>query len=331
MIIRRMEGRDFPRVMEIWNASVKSGEVVYYELTDRYFQTKFLDGPCSASEYRLAAEDGGYVVGFIMGAVKAAYLPGETCENTPGYITCIFVDKACRSKGVGTALLAELTSAFALAGKRRVCCSGGNPVNLDWIIPGTARHDHNNAPGMDMDCAGYSFLLRRGFSAQCLEDAMYLDLAAYREPPGIRELRAKLLSEGIVTGRYDFAPACDYDRMCTRVGSEYWRKVLYDETHAVFPRPILAATAGTYMVGFTGPVDRQPSGRGWFTGICTDPEYERRGIATVLFDLLMKEFIAAGAAFSTLFTGRENHARKIYLRAGFRVARSFAIMDKEIT
>ena len=118
--------------------------------------------------------------------------------------------------------------------------------------------------------------------------------------------------------------------MCTHVGSEYWHKVLHDVTRAACPRPILAATDGPFFVGFTRPVDRQPGGRCWFTGICTDPEYERLGIATVLFDLLMKEFNAAGASFSTPFAGRDNHTRKICLRAGFRVARSFAVMEREI-
>jgi ribosomal protein S18 acetylase RimI-like enzyme len=77
-------------------------------------------------------------------------------------------------------------------------------------------------------------------------------------------------------------------------------------------------------------VDKQPSGRGWFTGICTDPLYERRGIATVLFNLLMQAFIAEGAAFSTLFTGDDNHAQKVYRRAGMRVARRFVIMEKTL-
>ena len=79
-------------------------------------------------------------------------------------------------------------------------------------------------------------------------------------------------------------------------------------------------------MGFTGPVDKQKSGRGWFTGICTDPLFERRGIATVLFNLLMQAFVEEGAAFSTLFTGTDNHAQKIYRAAGMRTVRQFSIM-----
>ena len=159
---------------------------------------------------------------------------------------------------------------------------------------------------------------------------MYLDLKEYAEPPDLGELRQKLRAEGIQTGRYDSRLGYDYDRMCDGVKSEYWRGVLREELARANPRPILAATHREHIVGFTGPVDKQESGRGWFTGICTDPQYEKRGIATVLFNLLMQEFIAEGAAFSTLFTGDSNHAQRLYLRAGFRVVRRFALMRKAL-
>ena len=178
---------------------------------------------------------------------------------------------------------------------------------------------------------------------------MYIDLAEYRMPEKITALRARLAGEGIYTGPYDAALRCDFDGMCDRVGSDYWRDVLRTETEAHLlnapnadarmwpdgvcpagPRTILAAVAEGRIVGFTGPVDKQKSGRGWFTGICTDPLYERRGIATVLFNLLMQAFVEEGAAFSTLFTGVENHAQKIYLNAGMRPVRRFSIMSIDL-
>ena len=144
------------------------------------------------------------------------------------------------------------------------------------------------------------------------------------------EHRAQLAQQGIVAGLYDVSLKAEFDGMCDRVGSEYWRQVLKEETAKENPRPILAAVTDGHIVGFTGPVDRQENGRGWFTGICTDPLYERRGIAGVLFNDLMGEFIKVGAAYSTLFTGTENHAQRLYLKTGFRPARYFAIMKKTL-
>ena len=138
--------------------------------------------------------------------------------------------------------------------------------------------------------------------------------------------------------------------MCDRVGSEYWRDALRTEIAAwkknepnqdprfwpdgirpAGPRTLLTAVHEGQIVGFTGPVDRQRSGRGWFTGICADPHFERKGIATVLFNLLMQAFIREGAAFTTLFTGADSHARKIYRRAGLRSVREFALMALDLT
>ena len=175
---------------------------------------------------------------------------------------------------------------------------------------------------------------------------MYMNLSGYRLPPKVEEIREKLKSEGIYTGPYDATWNCGFDKMCDGVGSEYWRNVLRTEIEAwktgrpnadprmwadgippKGPRTLLTAVHDGQIVGFTGPVDLQKSGRGWFTGICTDPAFEGRGIATVLFNLLMDEFVREGARFSTLFTGLDNHARKVYERAGMRPARQFNLMS----
>lgn len=330
MQIRPFTPDDLSGVMRIWNKSVAAGEVVYKPLTEAYFADKFLGNSGYFPELSLVAEQDGQVVGYINGTMKREFLPKETHENTPGYLTVIFVGQAHRRQGIGSALLSALLDAMKAAGKSAVMCIESNPLQLDWIVPGTAGHDHNKAPGMDVDCPGYAFLLAKRFTDVHREVAMYLDLADYAESPKIPELREKLLAEGIYTGRYDVSLGYDFDRMCDRVGSEYWRKVLQDETAAADPRVILVATEGDHIVAFTGPVDKQESGRGWFTGICTDPEYERRGIATVLFNLLMQEFILEGATFSTLFTGDDNHAQRLYDRTGFRVVRRFAILRKDL-
>ena len=330
MRIRIMTPSDICRIVALWNSCVNAGEVVHAPITESIFQRKFISNPNYSPDYSLVAEADGHVIGFANGIAKSVFLPKETHANTPGYITCIFVDTKHRMKGVGKALLNALLDSFRANGKQRAECSGTNPVTLDWIVPGTPGHDHNNAPGMDESCPGYPFLLKRGFADAYREVAMYLDLSAYAIPTGFAAKRQKLSDEGIDTGRYDVKLGYNFDGMCDRVGSEYWRKILKDETAKEAPRPILAATHDGHIVGFTGPVDRQASGRGWFSGICTDPLYERRGIATVLFNLLMQEFIYAGATFSTLFTGSDNHAQRIYANVGFDIVRRFVVMNRDL-
>ncbi len=350
MYVRLFQPSDLSAVIGLWNASVQEGEVVYYDLSEPYFHTKFEQDPNYDPRYTLVAEENGEVVGFISGIAKKIFLDKETHENTPGFITCFFVRRDCRGHGIGRALVEALCSRFKADGKHFVAISNDNPVNLDWRIPGTPGHDHNNTPGMDMDSPGYGFALRLGFQETVREIAMYLNLKDYIPWDGMKAKQEQLLAQGIYTGQYDAALNYDYDRICDRVGNEYWREVIRSETRCwkenrpntdvrfipngtkipSGPRPMIVATHDRHIIGFTGPVDLQESGRGWFCGIFTDPEFEHRGIAPVLFHLLMQAFIAEGAAFSTLFTGEENRAQNIYLRTGFRIARRFTLMRKEI-
>ena len=50
----------------------------------------------------------------------------------------------------------------------------------------------------------------------------------------------------------------------------------------------------------------------------------------MLFNLLLQAFREEGAQFTTLFTGMENPAKKIYTEAGLRPARAFTLMAKPL-
>ena len=345
-IIRPMEDRDIPAIQVIWNETVDAGETLYYPLTEAYFRKKFLLGDGCGRENLLVAEADGKAVAFLHGVA-----PGTFALARPGksYLTCMMTARAWRSQGAGTALLARFKEQMRNRGAETLGVSSLNPVQLDWRIPGTPGHDHNNMPGADLQCAGYGFLEKAGFVPGHQEMAMYRNLSGYVLPPAIRGLQARLASEGVYTGPYDVSWNCDFETMCRNVGSDYWRDVLRTETDAwkqnapnadprmwadgvrpKGPRALLTAVHGGRIVGFTGPVDLQRSGRGWFTGICTDPGYERRGIATVLFNLLMDAFVRENAQFTTLFTGTDNHAQKIYLSAGLKPVRSFVQMSMKL-
>ncbi len=318
------------------------GEVLYKPLERADFLARFF----GENRWGFAARADGRLIGWAHAAAQTRFLPGETAANTPLYLTLLLVEEGFRRQGVGKALLAAVRQAGREAGKTRLTVSGNNPVHLTWLIPGAGGHDHNNAPGANEDTGGYGYLLHQGFRDVFHEISMYMPLSAYRWDPQLDAVREKLAAEGIYTGRWQLGMGEDYGGMCDRVGSEYWRNVLRQElaawhagqpnadpecwpdgTPPAGPRPLLVAVKGEQIIGFTGPVDRQRSGRGWFTGICTDPAWGGRGIATVLFNLLMREFVDAGAEFCSLFTGADNHAQKIYRRAGLRVTSRWAVLE----
>ena len=340
--IRPFRMEDMGGILGVWNACVDAGEVLYYPLTREYFERKFLKGDGCEAENLLIAETEGQIAGFIHGVAPETFpLAKPGCA----YLTCVMTAPAFRGRGIGKALLNTLKTRMKEKGAHTLYLSSLNPVNLDWCIPSTPGHDHNNMPGLDTGCAGYGFFPHLGFVEKYREVSLYMNLADYRIPPEVPEIQNRLASEGIYTGPYDASWNCEFNGMCDRVGSDYWRDVLRTETAAwkaekpnadarfwedgvqpAGPRPLLTAVCDGQIVGFTGPVDRQQSGRGWFTGICTDSLFERRGIATVLFNLLMQAFVKEGAAFTTLFTGADSHAQKVYRRAGLRPVREFALM-----
>ena len=332
-----------PEALELLKTLSQNGEVLYKPLEEDDFLNRFF------GEKRwgfTARDEQGALCGWIHAAAKTVFLPGETEENTPLYLTMLLVKKECRCQGVGQALLDAVKALGEEIGKQSLVVSGDNPVHLAWLIPGANGHDHNNAPGVDKNGMGFEFLMKRGFKDDFHEISMYQDLSGYKWNEKLDEMMEKLAAEGIRVGRWEIGLGEDYNGMCDRVGSEYWRNVLKCEIAAwhagkpnedpelwpdgvkpAGPRPLLTATKGDQIVGFTGPVDLQKSGRGWFTGICTDPDFEGRGIASVLFNLLMREFVDEGAKFCSLFTGLDNHAQKIYKRAGLDVVAHFAVLS----
>lgn len=343
--IRPLEEADVPAALALFAEAARRHETLDKPITAADYAARFQ----GENRVALGAFDGKRLIGWIHGAVPSRFLHGETADSAPLYLTLLVVAPDKRRRGVGTALLRALEAEARRLGKSRVAVSDRSPVARTWLIPGTPDHDHNNAPGVDEDSAGYGFLLRRGYREIAHGVAMYMAMAEHRPDPGLRERVAALAAEGIRVGRWEPGLGGRFDGLCDRVGSEYWRHVLQEELAAwrehrpnadpelwpdgrrpSGPRTLLTATHGENIIGFTGPVDLQRSGRGWFTGICVDPLWQGRGIATALFQLLMEEFHAEGAAFCSLFTGRDNPARRIYERAGLRVAARFCAMEREL-
>ena len=109
MEIRIMQPKDLPQVESIWNAAVNDGEVLYYPLTDAYFQQKFLQSPGCERENLLVAERDGAVIGFLHGVAPETFpLARPGCA----YLTCLITSPECRGQGVGKALLNAFKAAY---------------------------------------------------------------------------------------------------------------------------------------------------------------------------------------------------------------------------
>ena len=330
MNITSLTKNDIAAACALWNAACGT-RMPYMPLTEEAFAEKFFSTVHFDGDFLLAAKDEtGSLAGFALAYQKKEYLPGETFENTPLYLTMLLVREDTLRRGVGTALLTALENAAEKIGKKALRITYRNPVTLSWIVPGTETHTHNNAPGVDKDSAAYCFFKHHGFFEQQTEYGMHLPLEKFVLPQKYDVKLQSLRAQEIDVTLFDAAHHSGFEELFTALHGEVWRKTIRENLALAKPLPVIVAVHNGKIVGFAGPVDKEPSGRGWFNGIATHPDYERKGIAFVMFCRLMLEFQKLGAAFSTLFTDAGNPAAGLYLSVGFNTAKQWAVMEKEL-
>ncbi len=285
------------------------------EISDRWF--------AGAGQHTVTAWDGDRLVGIASGT--------EGISRACGYLSFLCVQPGYRRRGIGAHLLELLENILtACPGVTKLEVVFHNPVHLPWFIPGTDGDWHPCLPGVDMGSGLYLLLKRRGWRDFAVQNAYHRRLAGYTDPPALAERRAALLAEGIGLTLYDPAMHRGLPELFENIRNPGWAAQVLAHTD----RPIVVAVdnrAGGLVVSYTGPlsVDGTP-GRGNFCGIGTRTDYRGRGIGTLVFCEMCHRHAAAGANFMSLYTGENNPARNIYEAAGFRIARTFADMRKEV-
>ena len=157
---------------------------------------------------------------------------------------------------------------------------------------------------------------------------MYLDLSHYETPAWVGEKVEKMAREGYTVARYDPEMHLGLEEMVAALGNSMWSAEI--PAAGKTGMDLLVGLKDRTCAGFTGPVYPEETGRGYFAGLGVAPQYEGHGLGTLLFYRLLQREKEAGARYMSLFTGEDNHARSIYLGAGFRIVRTFGVMIKEL-
>ncbi|MBR6028438.1 MAG: GNAT family N-acetyltransferase [Clostridia bacterium] len=343
MLIRPLSSSDHEALLALWNAVAPEALCLPLARDDRRMSLS------RTGAVRLGAEDDS-LEGFLCGTVGGEW----------AWLDLVLVAREKRRQGIGRALVEAFEAQVRAAGVRGVRV-GGSPLDIAWRLPRTGGHEHPHLPGVPVGFPafpyqsyfhrGADFLKACGYAERTRVMAMDCALGLGHGP--VAELAGQrgyaLRRAGIeFLDRPPADGALRYDALCDHVGSEYWRAALKTELEAwragkpnadprfwpdgrqpLGPRPLLMAVDGGEVVGFTGPVDVQRNRRGWFTGLCVDPAYQRRGIGRVLFEALMLTLADEGAEYMTLYTGEGNPARRLYEREGFTARQTFALLGKE--
>jgi ribosomal protein S18 acetylase RimI-like enzyme len=320
IMISKYKAQDIEGIINLWNsAAVKLG---YKEMNSARFSQIFTENPYFKPDYTFVMQEDEDIVGFACGCVGDDLPLGMTS----GYITCIILDERYETTDNYRKFMELLEKSFANAERIQSDLLFFNPMMLPWYIKGTDHHEHNNAPGVFKNSRLYQELLEHGYAERATECAMYLKLEQFTIPAKVTEKIEKAAIEGYEVALFDKRKHYDLASMLQKLENPLWEKEI--QQAAAEGIPVLVAAQNGRTVGFAGPISKQESGRGYFTGIGVNKEHEGHGLGTILFYLLCQEEEKVGAEYMSLYTGVTNPAAKIYVQAGFHTVEEFAIMRK---
>lgn len=306
----------------LWNtAGTKLG---FAPLSLEKFRQLLTRHPHFSPDYTFVLEEGGAVLGFVNGCTGDDIPKGDV----RGYVSCLILAEEADTDENTALLLSRLEDAFRKAGRAYSAVTFFNPICLPWVIPGTPGHQHNNAPGIALDIPLHGRMLAQGYREATRECAMYLDLSEYERPDWLEEKAENMAREGYHVEHYDPDLHTGLEEMVDALGNAMWSAEIPAAGKAGMD--LLVGLKGNTCAGFTGPVYPEETGRGYFAGLAVAPQYEGHGLGTLLFYRLLDREKQVGARYMSLFTGEDNHARFIYLGAGFRIVRRFGVLLKEL-
>lgn len=308
-------------VVKLWNEDVAS-VAIYKPFTETSFTQKFLENRFYDPAGLKLVFDGEKLIGMGHAIINDV-------ETHPGFITFIAVAKEYQRKGIGSKILAELEQYLKGRGKENLRLLFFNPTNLEWIIPGT-KADHPGSPAVPFNSPFYFLLLANGYTPGSQQDAFYLDITNYEIPDKVLATMKRNAENNYNICIYDENKHHGFKELFEALNNPGWYQAVQNNLAKDKPDPMLIVEKDGEILGWTGPMFTQESGRGYFAGIGVHPKTQGLGMGKALFCNLVNESRKNGAKFMTLFTGAENLARNIYLYAGFKIVQSFAVMNKKL-
>ena len=313
-------------IVALWNDEIASLGF-FKPWTVSSFTNKFLKNPHFKKEGLICLFD---EQSFMIGFGEANVVNGEKDPSTtPGYITCIAVREKYRRKGYGSLILQKLEEFLKNEGKKFVRNFFLNPTNLEWYVPGYDKHNHPGAPAISYNSSFYLFLLANGYNTNGQQDAYHLNLSDYELPEYVINKKIENEKEGYTLTYYNEKIHFGFEGLFNALNNEGWKNAVSNHIKKGDGPQLLIAQKDGEILGFTGPIFTEDSGRGYLAGIGIHPKVQGRGLGKTLFCELCYQHKIKGSKFMTLFTGSDNPARNIYMYAGMKPVQSFAIMRKD--
>jgi len=311
--------------MEVYKlyASFQKEKKFFKSLTKKEFNSILFNSQYYCNNGSFVCIENNSVIGFISCNVTDQKREGF------GYINTIIVAKEYRLQGVGTTLLRLGEEYLSNMGKKNARFVFLSQINWPWYIPNTPKHIHPGMPCVPINSPFYLFLYHNGYKVNSIHEGFHVDLRNYYLPSKVIERDKENEKLGIVVEKYDATKHHGLDEFCEEATAGFARAIKSNLARKS-PYPFIVAALNGEIVGWTGAIYTEPSGRGHLDGIFVSAKVRGKGLGTSIFARLCYESKQNNAQYMTLFTGLDNYARYIYMGAGFNVAQSFADMCKEL-
>lgn len=296
-------------------------------LTFEQFSDILFNNPCFDDKGNFICLDGDKLVGFGGALVRKE---DEGNPKSSGYIHTFIVKKEYRRQGIGSKLLELCENYIKEKGKKSSRLVFLSPINWPWYIPNTNHHEHPGTPAIRINSEFYVFLYHHDYFVNSIHEGFHLPLSEYELPESVVKKMEENNKKGLYVEVYDPKKHYGVEEFCKKIESSNssFANAIRSNMNKKEPKPFLCANQNGKMVGWTGAMWNEESGRGHFDGIIVDEDIRGTGLGKALFCYLCYQSKLNGAKYMTFFTGLDNPARYIYLHAGFKVAQSFADMKK---
>jgi GNAT superfamily N-acetyltransferase len=280
------------------------------------FTRQVLLDPNFRAEGALVARESNRVVGFCLAIARQVPLENAPPDADRGYVTLIAVAPEAHRKGIGSRLL-KRAEAYLHAQDRHV-------VAVSPYAPGYF------VPGVDVSAyaGGLSFFLRHGYEEINRPVAMEAALWDWDVPGWVALKGAELAADGVTIEPYRPELTLPLLEFTAREFPGDWVRVVRETMARILggdaaTRLIIAHQAGR-VLGFVhhenerfGPIGVAASERG-------------RGLGQVLQFAVLRAMREQGLRVAWFLWSSDSTARRLYDSAGFREARRFALLRKEL-
>lgn len=285
-------------------------------ISEQRFVRQVLLDPNFRPDGAIVAEADSELVGFCLAIARQVPLENAPSDAERGYITLFGVRPGHQRRGIGSAILQRAEQYLRSENRKLVMIA---PYAPGYFICGV---------DIAAYASGLAFFANHGFKEVYRPIAMEIPLWNWQVPAWLDERIAKLRDAGVVVESYrgeltlpilDFA-AREFAGDWVRVYRETMGRILLGDR----PDRVIVAHENGRVLGFShydnerfGPIGVAASERG-------------RGLGHVLMYATLNAQRLAGFRTAWFLWSDDKTAARLYTAAGFREARRFALLRKEI-